>query len=444
MEYQNTPENLRRNLLAKQWEETRRTMAYFKIRAMADAAERKAVINIGDENSNQRQGPIAGHLVRLLNDESNKYLEKYAIQCPSYQRLLRERSLLTGQNWIAFKSKLIQEYRKIVNLEENKKGNHLQIPSDFDNFEQNKQFSENLSSLTSPLTPNLYEGSEKFKQCMINSTDVMHPWNTGQHDLSTSYGISNTLQASSSSLKAYYIYKNSDNSMQLIPSWNEENASRQQEVSQFQTTSLPWNEFSPNNIDLLSRQIIIIDKVWTLATNVTTTSTSYQQTTFAPNIHGNPPPFQYFNPNFPYYIGNNSRDLEKKTSVMNLLRYLRWCPSFLNPPVQEYLRDENYVYKILIPKLYDEAFLYYQNPISTVKGALMRGFENSYTFRCYKCRVWLGFYANYSYINIKKHLAGFHNIDNNIDNFIEVNLESFPSDFENPLDVQSWIKISKQ
>ncbi len=152
-------------------------------------------------------------------------------------------------------------------------------------------------------------------------------------------------------------------------------------------------------------------------------------------------PDDVFNP-----IANDSKeDFEKihltTVSIMNFLRYLRWCPSFLNPPIQ----NEKFDYGILIPKLYTEAILFHQNPISTVKGALMRGLENSCIFKCKLCRIWIGLYTNYCYINVKKHLMDCHKIEMfNLDDFIEISLELFPLDFEKPLNAQSWIEIYKK
>ncbi|RIB21938.1 hypothetical protein C2G38_2034002 [Gigaspora rosea] len=202
--------------------------------------------------------------------------------------------------------------------------------------------------------------------------------------------------------------------------------------------------FTPDRmqqIQLLSQQMYIIEKIRALLPRHTPLLLEQGITTL-PTIASNitfPSGSQYIrNP-----IHNN--EYSQTRSVINLLKFLRWCPSFSDPPVQYNYPyqpwDERFVDEVLIPILSTEAVVFLRNPAHTIKGAVLRGLANTGLFRCKLCWFWARV-PSYNYEYVRKHLIEVHKSEP-LDELMEILVEYLPNNLDIPIDTKSWWELNK-
>ncbi|CAG8808418.1 44787_t:CDS:2 [Gigaspora margarita] len=202
--------------------------------------------------------------------------------------------------------------------------------------------------------------------------------------------------------------------------------------------------FTPDRmqqIQLISQQMYIIEKIRALLPRhtpllleqgITTLPTIASNITFSSGS-------QYIrNP-----IHNN--EYSQTRSVINLLKFLRWCPSFSDPPVQYNYPyqpwDERFVDEVLIPILSTEAVVFLRNPAHTIKGAVLRGLANTGLFRCKLCWFWARV-PSYNYEYVRKHLIEVHKSEP-LDELMEILVEYLPNNLDIPIDTKSWWELNK-
>ncbi|CAG8632704.1 22457_t:CDS:2 [Dentiscutata erythropus] len=194
-------------------------------------------------------------------------------------------------------------------------------------------------------------------------------------------------------------------------------------------------------VQLLSQQMYIIEKIRALLPRhtpllleqgITTLPTIASNVTFSSSS-------QYIrNP-----IHNN--EYSQTRSVINLLKFLRWCPSFSDPPVQYNYPyqpwDERFVDEVLIPILSTEAVVFLRNPAHTIKGAVLRGLANTGLFRCKYCWFWARV-PSFNYEYVRKHLMEFHKSEP-LDELMEILVEYLPNNLDIPIDTKLWWELTK-
>ncbi|CAG8616929.1 4587_t:CDS:2 [Cetraspora pellucida] len=194
-------------------------------------------------------------------------------------------------------------------------------------------------------------------------------------------------------------------------------------------------------IQLLSQQMYIIEKIRALLPRHTLLLLEQGITTL-PTIASN----ITFSSNSPY-AGNpiHNNEYSQTRSVINLLKFLRWCPSFSDPPVQYNYPyqpwDERFVDEVLIPILSTEAVVFLRNPAHTIKGAVLRGLANTGLFRCKICWFWARV-PSYNYEYVRKHLIEVHKSEP-LDELMEILVEYLPNNLDIPIDTKLWWELTK-
>ncbi|CAG8804847.1 16959_t:CDS:1, partial [Gigaspora rosea] len=112
-----------------------------------------------------------------------------------------------------------------------------------------------------------------------------------------------------------------------------------------------------------------------------------------------------------------SNNTNQNKSILDLLHYLPWCPSFKNPPFHNnnpyILWDEQFLMNSLMPQIWNEALALQSNsgPIKSVQGAVLGGYKDNKIFKCKLCNdVNLS-----SYKDIRFHLYYNHKITHILD-----------------------------